>query len=361
MPETTPAEIPLSTKASLPPTYDFNIEDALARCVEMLERWGGTPVRTYVIAQYGPRNLRAAQTAQMLDLGVTRGLLETWFVSGSTKGEIRMVGLAGRDRTPYGDGSAPASTLRRKAGEPMPSQQEVRAGTTAELLNRQYARLSQDQRDEIARLIRDGEPSVEIQRAYGILSGVVGRIKHEYDLAPATEVAVQPPSTLSRKRGRPRKLQAPTTATADYTQLESLAELFRNAPPIDAAETAVPPRVALPTPANASVIPESPMQASAEVPPNASLPEPADVEVLPAPCLPDAVEAVLLPVTPLPVPANTRLEPEISLPSNGAAPQRYTVTLLIEAADMGEAYARIHQTVGTLDVLSITKATQTTD
>lgn len=204
MQEYAPTETEAAASITPPePVYDFKIDDILERTVKSLKRWGGQPVKSYVLTQYVAKNLNAERTRQLIAYGVAQGKLETWEVTSNPLRptmKTQMVGLAGGSHTPaVNGGNYPglAATQRFTAQlgvkveqrkEPTTASREAAAVSVSASFEKQYQKLTEEQRDEIAKLAApgpDGKPGAntqELQKAYAVMGAVIGRIKREHGL-----------------------------------------------------------------------------------------------------------------------------------------------------------------------------------
>lgn len=184
----------------------FNVEEQLTLAVNFLKRWG-QPVKSYVLTQHVSKALNAERTKQVIDLGVQRGLIETWHtpVKDRPKQSTQWVGLPGCEHI----------------ATEFPPAQRAPAKSVQEIIDRQYNELSDQQRDEIAKLAAEGESTVDIQRAYNVLGGVVGRIKREKGL-----------STTRHDQARQRKAaQAVEPQEEVAEEFDDFERALREAPP----------------------------------------------------------------------------------------------------------------------------------
>jgi len=203
--------------------FDYDVDATVSQVVDALQRWGGTPIRSYVLSQYCSKHVGNRNALmKMLEYAVQQGMLETWEVPAGRPGRfptVTFVNLPGADRTLPPDGG-------NKPGMPNNTENSQRA---RELVQRQYDALTEAQRQEIAEFIRDGIPNVDIQRAYRVITPVLSLIKQEFGVE-------RPKRKRVRNRAKPK---------SEAINLEELEQQLREAQPEETVEW---PELVLPQP-----------------------------------------------------------------------------------------------------------------
>lgn len=210
---TTTTETPTVTQNGTDKKYDFNMDVLLERTVKAMKRWGGQPVKSYVITQFVDKKLNANRTRQLIDRGVELGILESWTtpVGPNRPNQTALwVGLPNQNRTPVKpDGGYPGvinpdagsepvnpqptesvtETVSQNAGlhpikvKPAVLSKEELSTRAFKAIERQYNEMNQETKEEIALLAMDNKSVQELQKQFHVLGGVIGRIKREHGLA----------------------------------------------------------------------------------------------------------------------------------------------------------------------------------
>lgn len=251
--------------------YDFKIDELLERTVKVIKRWGGTPIKSYVIQQYVSKNLTASRTRQLIRRGVELGVLDAWEVPGSRPGTVQQfVGLPGGTRIPARpDGTYPltgqqtAHTARTSSlsiparveprTEPQRSEpqrivapvqkttqkpvsksvsksaitsqsyRQQQAEQVRATIQRQYDGLSQETRDEIALLIMDNVHAQKLQKQFHVMGAVIGMIKRDHGIKTFTELQAE---AHARKLQRDTEHKAGRKAEDDKVERQKRRDIL---------------------------------------------------------------------------------------------------------------------------------------
>ncbi|HET7640044.1 MAG TPA: hypothetical protein VFK47_15060 [Ktedonobacteraceae bacterium] len=293
-----PPSIPLSSLEPMKPTsqqFDYDVDALLERVATAIAKWG-TPIRSYVLTQYYNNQIKNKEEAlKFIQYGVSKGVLESWEEVVHGRASSILVCVPGQPHVVTPSSSKPRTPDRDT---------QALSNRAVELISKQYDGLSEEQRDEIAQLASDGVSNVEIQKAYGVLSAVVGRIKRERGIT-----SPPPPSKVKKKK------PAPLIIEEDTADLDNIAQLLRDAPPAKVTPTVVvlPPKPAPPAP---------PVFIQKEVP------------------VPQSVE-------------NTNGKTTFKVTVLKYIPTE--VEVIVTADNMGDAYLQARQIEQVLDVLTVSK------
>lgn len=173
------------TPDTLAPEVDAELDLLVDRTVTYVTDHG--PVKLYVLSQNVATHahpINHARAMQIIERGTERGVLESWAIP-SYRGVVHLVGLPGSHAT-YDPIEVPSDkTVKQSFGQIVHKTNQER-----------YEKLTDEQKEEIANLLRDNSTSPrDIAKAYGVTTPVVARVRSEYNV-PLTRPVNLPPAEV---------------------------------------------------------------------------------------------------------------------------------------------------------------------